>query len=50
MKRDWDKLKRQDRSTKDLSESQFRALKLKRLLEWREKHPFAKNWKFPENL
>jgi len=50
MKRDWDKLKRQDRASKPLSRSQFNHLRLQRLMAWRRQHPEARDWKIPAGV
>lgn len=47
--RDWDKLRRQDRTRKPLSVGARKALRLARLLEWRRKNPQSRRWALPSN-
>ena len=42
--RDWDRMKRETRAAKDLSESQKRTLAYERYLEYKKHHPVSKNW------
>jgi len=42
--RDWDRMKREARASKDLSESQKRTLAYERYLEYKKHHPVSKNW------
>lgn len=48
MSRKWDKMHRDSRAQKPLSNSQFRSLRLRRLLDWSRKHPESRGWKLPQ--
>lgn len=49
--RDWDKVRRENRTRKPLSQREFLSLRKARLAAWRAQHPhMAKHWKAPPAL